>query len=214
MTIKGLFLPGYACTSQIWQLIRDELSSFCELTCIDWPTQTTADFHDIDDFAHWLCDSIEIEQYDFIVGHSLGGLVALRLTEIAKSIDPTIILVESFLAPPTSFFQNLLLNMKDSAQAQPIIQMLGQEKIHYSPVLGERLRDVDIRAWAIKRGKKFYAFYGDRGSGDSEKVLHELNWPESLSDLAEVTIIPNACHFPMIENSGAVLKGFQKVLHL
>lgn len=214
MTIKGLFLPGYACTSQIWQLIRKELSSFCEVTCVDWPTQATPGFHHIDDFAHWLYGSTEIKQFDFIVGHSLGGLVALRLTEIAESVDPTIILVESFLAPPTKFFQNLFLNINESPQAQETIQMLNQEKIHYSPILGDSLREVDIRAWAIRRRKKFYAFYGDRGSGNFEKVLNELQWPENLAECVEVTVIPNACHFPMIENPGATLKGLHSVLHL
>lgn len=142
------------------------------------------------------------------------GLAALHLTEIAESVDPTIILVESFLAPPTKFFQNLFLNITDSAQAQATIQMLNQEKIHYSPILGNSLHEVDLRAWAIRRNKKFYSLYGDRGSRNVDQVLNELQWTKELSNCGEVTVIPNACHFPMLENPSATLKGLLTVLHL
>ena len=214
MRIKGLFIPGYACTSQIWQLIREELNSICEPTWVDWPIQVTPNFHSVDDFADWLRGSAGMEQYKFIVGHSLGGLVALRLVEKAESVDPKVVLIETFLTPPAPFFQNLLQHETLSVQEKAILEMLSHEKVHYSLILGDRLRGVDIREWVIKRGKKLYALYGDRGCGAPEKVLNELQWSENLLDRVEVTVIPNACHFPMVENPNATLEGLRRVLNL
>ncbi|MBU1418939.1 MAG: alpha/beta hydrolase [Proteobacteria bacterium] len=211
--LKGLFIPGYACTSQIWQSIHKEQDSICEATYVDWPTQMTPNFHHVDDFANWLHGSMEIEKYSFIVGHSLGGLVAFRLAEIVKRVDPIIILIETFLAPGAPFFQNLLFNDATSAHTQVIPKMLNLEKVHYSPFLRERLRHVDIRKSVIEQKKQLYAFYGDRGCGSPDRVLNELQWSDDLKAYIEVTVIPDACHFPMAENPRATLKGLKSILY-
>jgi pimeloyl-ACP methyl ester carboxylesterase len=195
-------------------LICEELSSVCEPTWVDWPTEATPNFHRVDDFADWLHGSVGLEQYDFVVGHSLGGLAALRLVELAENVDPAVILIETFLAPPAPFFQNLFLKKTTSVQAKVILEMLSHEKVHYSPILGDRLREVDISEWVVDRKKKLFALYGDRGCGAPEKVLNELQWSEDLSACVDVTVIPNACHFPMVENPNATLKGLQHILNL
>ncbi len=214
MTLKGLFLPGYACTSKIWQMIRDEFDSICEPTWVDWPIQAIPSFHHVADFSHWLYTAVGVESYDFVVGHSLGGLAALQLVAMAEGVEPTVILIETFLTSPAPFFQNLLFDKAASVPAQLISVMLNREKIHYSPVLGDRLREVDMTEWVLTRKKMLYALYGDRGSGVPEKVVNELRWSESLSACVEVKVIPDACHFPMIENPSATLKSLRRILDL
>ena len=214
MTPKGLFLPGYACTSQIWQMICGELDSISEPTWVDWPIHDTPGFHQVADFVHWLYASVEVDQYDFVVGHSLGGLAALQLVAMAEAIEPTVILIETFLTPPAPFFQNLLLDKAASEPEQFIPVMLSREKAHYSPVLGDRLREADMMEWVLTRKKTVHALYGDRGSGVPEKVVNELKWPERLSACVDVIVIPGACHFPMIENPSATLKGLRRILDL
>ncbi|MAT45621.1 MAG: hypothetical protein CL609_25095 [Anaerolineaceae bacterium] len=209
---KVLFLPGYACTSQIWQSIRENIDSICSATYIDWPTHITPNFHQADDFANWLNSSIDPEQYDFIIGHSMGGVVTLRLTEIVEKFKPTIILMESFLTSPSPFFQNLILNQAASAPSLAIPEMLAQNKIHYSSKLGESLRKLDLSQTVIHQKKKMVAFYGDRGSGSPERVQKELQWPDALFSCVDVTVVPNACHFPMVENPAATMNGLKNIL--
>jgi len=212
--LKGLFIPGYACTSEIWRPIREELASGCKITWVDWPPQKAQSFHDVDDFAFWLCRSVDIEQYDFIVGHSMGGLAALRLVEIARDVNPTTILIETFLSPPAPFFQNLVLNEDASPQVQAISEMLSREKVYYSQALGENLGKIDLRRSVARWKRKLYAFYGDRGCGEPERVRHELQWPEDVSAWIDLIVIPDACHFPMVENPGATLNAMKNILRL
>lgn len=117
-----------------------------------------------------------------------------------------------FLSSPPPFFQNLLLNQVASGPAIP--EMLSREKSHYSPALGDQLRNVDMREWVLTRKKTLHAFYGDRGSGAPESVVNELQWSEALSACVDVTVIPNACHFPMVENPSATLKSLRRILEL
>ena len=198
--IKGVFLPGYACTSQIWQSVCEEIGSTYDPTLIDWPVQATPDFHCLNDFAHWLYASFWPRQCDFIIGHSLGGLVALQLLASGKVVIPKIILVETFLLPPNPFFHNLLLSGASSVQAQQILEMLSCEEAHYSPRLREAIREVDMSEQVLRIGKTFHALYGDRGCGRPEIVLEKLQWTEQISTRVELRVIPESCHFPMVEN--------------
>jgi hypothetical protein len=78
LPLRGMLVPGYACTSQIWEPIFDELG-FYDLTLVDWPVEQTPGFHHLDDFAGWLGAAYWPGEYDFLIGHSMSGLVALRL---------------------------------------------------------------------------------------------------------------------------------------
>ncbi len=49
---------------------------------------------------------------------------------------------------------------------------------------------------------KVQAVYGDRGK--PQQALRELGWHEDYFARIPVTLIPNACHFPMLENPASV----------
>ena len=201
MRAKGLVLPGYSCTSQIWRSIQGELGAIYDITWVDWPYEFTAEFHTLDAFAHWLRLSIQLVYYDFVIGYSMGGLVALELIKRDKELFRQVILVETFLMPPTPFFQNLFLGTTLGQDERLILDMLEREQVHYSPMLREALRKVDMSLLVANLSTKVQALYGDRGWGEPNRVERELAWPRELQHCVEVSVVSNASHFPMIENA-------------
>jgi pimeloyl-ACP methyl ester carboxylesterase len=197
----GLVLPGYACTSQIWRLVRPELDADFDITWVDWPREFTPGFHTVEAFASWLRRTIRLIDYDFMVGHSMGGLVALELAKKDRGFLRQIILIESFLQSPAPFFQNIFLEKSPEREERLIREMLDREKAFYSPNLREALQHIDVSRAAASLEPKLDAVYGDRGCEEQGRVQQELAWPSELRNRVEVSVVPDACHFPMIENS-------------
>lgn len=199
---RGLFLPGYACTASIWQPVAERLAGFCACERVEWPIALLPGFMRVADFGDWLCSTYALRDYDFIAGHSMGGLVALHAAE-ALPHDATVILVETFLLPPPQFFRNLLLTPDASPAVRAVPEMLAREGAHYAPMLRESLRAVDLRAQVLALPQRVCALYGDRGSGDIAAVRDALAWPADLAARVPVRAVPSACHFPMLENVDA-----------
>ena len=197
---RGLVLPGYACTSQIWRSIRAELDALYDITWVDWPCELTAEFHSIAAFAHWLRLAIQPAYYDFVIGHSLGGLVALEAINRDRELFRQVILVEAFLMSPPPFFRSLFLSPTLGQDERLILDMMERERAHYSPRLRQALRQVDMSRLVASLSTKVQAFYGDRGCGEPHRVERELAWPGELQHRVQVSVVSNAAHFPMIEN--------------
>ncbi|HSB66728.1 MAG TPA: alpha/beta hydrolase [Anaerolineales bacterium] len=200
-----MVLPGYSCTSQIWRSIRGELDAFYDISWVDWPCKLISEFHAVEAFAHWLRQATQPAPYDFVIGHSMGGLVALELARMDKELFRRIILVDTFLISPPPFFQNLFVGDTLGPNEYMVLDMLEREQMYYSPRLRAVLKQVDMRPLAANLCAKISAIYGDRGSGDRVRVQRELAWPEELQRRVEVRIVPSASHFPMIENPGETI---------
>jgi len=177
------------------------LDAIYDNTWVDWPYEFTAEFHTLEPFAHWLRLAIQPVHYDFVIGHSMGGLVALKLMKRDKGLFRQVILVETFLMPPAPFFQNLFLRTTLGQDERLILDMLEREQVHYSPRLREALQQVDMSLLVSNLSTKIQAFYGDRGCGEPNRVQRELAWPRELQHCVELSVVSNACHFPMIENA-------------
>ncbi|WP_230869434.1 hypothetical protein [Iocasia frigidifontis] len=57
----GLFLPGYACTSYIWEPLEREIYNDFSGKIIDWPTETKR-YDKIEDFTEWIIKRISIKR--------------------------------------------------------------------------------------------------------------------------------------------------------
>lgn len=210
--LTGLFVPGYACRSDIWNAVRDEFDPAFETTLVDWPKPLAAGFGKVEDFSDWLSASYELNRYDFIAGHSMGGLVALQALAGLGQPKPKLILVESFLISPGPFFQNLVMPGTAPEVEAGIQQMLQQERDYYAPNLRQSLQNVDYTGQVTRLKTGIAAIYGDRGSHNAERVQRELGWPEMLMQKVPVRFVQDACHFPMVENPAQTAAWIHQIL--
>lgn len=211
--MKGLFLCGYGCKSWIWENVYKKLNNCDEITLVDWPVDLTKDFNDISDFSAWVKNNYCKEnEYDFIVSHSMGGLIALQLLAEEKINFKYTFLVESYLTSPGKFFQNILMDSTRSDIKEKVIHMLNTESKFYSKDLGNKLKNLDLTYLVSKIKSNIHLIYGDRGINCNKKVLKELGLSEEICSLLNIHIVPNSCHFPMIENCEEIANILNDVL--
>lgn len=211
---QGLLLPGYACKSWIWQKVQNDLNSICQFEVLDWPTNLTPDFNSIYDFARWVKESkMNLnESFDFIIGHSMGGLVALNIAKMETNQIKKVILVESFITSPGSFFQNLMMEETPIQLTEKVTYMLQEEQKYYSEQLKHQLRELDMTDLVTSLNCEVIVLYGDRGCNNFEKVLTNLQWTKTLQSKISIEIINHSCHFPMLENPKKVTEILKKNL--
>ena len=205
---NGLLLPGYACKSWIWDDIAAKTKHYFDLELVDWPTDLVKDFSSIQDFAVWLGNRFVSKgnEYDFVIGHSLGGLVALYLARLYPDKIHTVVLTESFITRPGLFFQNLLMESSETKLKDQIITMLQEESKFYSADLQKQLKELNLAALVEGLEAKIIAFYGDRGVRNSKIVIENLGLSQKILSKIKIHVIQNSCHFPMIENSESLAK--------
>lgn len=202
--MRGLFLCGYGCKPWIWDKIRDNWSyDEKNIKFIEWPISLTNEFNSLTDFSKWVKDNFinEDEYYDFIVGHSMGGLVALQLSTMNNVKVEHVVLIESYITSPGEFFQNILMENTNKVIKEKVLNMLQQESQYYSLELRNQLRKLDLTQLVNKTNFIIHCIYGDRGFNNREKVISELGLSAIIHKHIDIDIIPNSCHFPMIENS-------------
>lgn len=209
---KLLFLPGYACRSSIWEPLAALLKPDFEATLLDWPKELVSGFHRVEDFGAWLASEPAVSGggFDAVVGHSMGGLAALKLAQSVKV--PRVVLCESFLTPPKRFFQNLVWGPKSNLVEIQVSAMVAEESPRYSPRLQKELKNGRFVGWASAAKCEVAAVYGTRGAADPVEVMDKLDWPDPLFDKIRVTLIDGCAHFPMLEQPEAAADAIREAL--
>lgn len=213
MRPKVCFLPGYACTADIWQQCVTGMADQYDTIGFSWPTDLTPHFHTISHFSDWLLSRTDLMPTDTLIGHSLGGLVALDVARKSGLTAPRVILVESFILPPSRFFQNLLMRTALPTLVADVNNMLDQERPMYSATLRERLSSLDMSAEAEQVSVKIDAVYGDRGYAATE-VINSLGWTAAIRERINIHVVSNACHFPMLEQPVATVQTLLSILDI
>jgi alpha-beta hydrolase superfamily lysophospholipase len=102
--MTGLFVPGLCCRSGIWSEAGAHLPGV-DVGALDWPWPER--LRTYDDGAEWLAGEIRAHRPRFVVGHSLGGVLALYLR--SRRLPPpewALVVVDTFLVTPHPFFRN------------------------------------------------------------------------------------------------------------
>lgn len=211
MRSRAYFLPGYACTADIWRPCASTLADRFDTVALSWPADLTRDFHTVSHFSDWLQEEIHLAPADALIGHSLGGLVALEVARRSGLPDVRVVLVESFLTPPHSFFKNLLMPSAPRALVAEVSEMLDRERPKYSTTLREHLASLDLSAEVEHSPARIDSLYGDRGHSAAE-VTESLGWSKQLQRRINIHIVPKACHFPMLEQQVATAQIIRSIL--
>lgn len=218
--MKVLFLPGYACLGWIWdevvaRLMPDQRHPMGDGSsmALEWPVTDPAAVADIDSLADWLGQQTAASAEPVtLVGHSMGGLVALRLASRRPANLARVIWVDSFITTPPPFFRNLLMPGQ-TALEERVQAMMRAGSPGYPEKLRKGLRELnvldDVRAASCQLG----AIYGGRGEIKAAEGLRSLlAWPKDVASRVKVAVVRNACHFAMLEDPAACADAVRELL--
>jgi pimeloyl-ACP methyl ester carboxylesterase len=193
--MKGIFIPGLFCLSEIWEASSVHLLGV-DAVALDWPwPERIASY---DEGAAWLADKIRAHEPDFVVGHSLGGVIALHLCGgLRRRPAWDLVIVDTFLVTPHPFFRNHVWQPAPALQER-VAAMLAAERPRF-PVLRGVASGEDPPGW-LERALATHAAYifGARSGEHAPASLGELaGVPASAGH--DVRAVPDTAHFPMLE---------------
>jgi pimeloyl-ACP methyl ester carboxylesterase len=198
--MKGMFLYGIYCTADVWNGIRDDLTGF-DIDYVTYPHEVTRESTSACDIARWVYSMYGNNTYDFVLGHSMGGVVALELAVKLGLKCRRILLCETNLMPAKPFYRNLMTSAHMEAYGPKVKQMLQTEVPYYRDELKKSLQeDFDYTDYIKQARQKVFAVYGDRGQKVYPDRLNDLCLPDSVIGKISFSFVKDACHMPMIEN--------------
>ena len=197
---KGLFLYGINCTLEIWDEVKDAFRDM-DITLVEYPHEITQNAHRVSDISKWVFETYAEQQFDFIVGHSMGGLIALQLVASYKIKCDTLIFIELNLRPAREFYRNLMLPANMMKYGSKIKTMFQLEASYYRDDLKASLQqDFDFTPYINEITCKVIGIYGDRGVEHYSKRIDDLCLDKDIEEKIDFQFVKNACHMPMIEN--------------
>ena len=190
-----MFVPGLCCRSGIWDQAGAHLPGV-DVVALDWPWPER--LRSYDDGAAWLADEIHAHRPQFVVGHSLGGAIALHLCSRTRPRrEWSLAVVETFLVTPNAFFRNHVWQPAPALRER-IAAMLSEERTRF-PILREVAVREEPPQWRERALAVRAAYiYGGRSGEHPPASLGELaGVPTSAGH--DVRAVPGTSHFPMLE---------------
>lgn len=89
----------------------------------------------LSDLTEWVSKQTEGKRYDAIIGHSLGGLIALELAAAYSLPCSRIICLDTNLKPAGTFFRNLMTKVYMEKYYAQVDNMMAAERPYYTPAL-------------------------------------------------------------------------------
>lgn len=93
------------------------------------------------DIAKWAASVYGNDFYDVLIGHSMGGQVALELLPLLNMRPQKVILIDSNPVPSGAFYRNLMTKEHMEQYGERIREMFERESPHYSQKLLKSLGD-------------------------------------------------------------------------
>ncbi|NLI39905.1 MAG: alpha/beta hydrolase [Caldisericales bacterium] len=211
--MKGLFLHGVNCTSRIWSQVREYLAGI-DADYVEYPHAVTAAANCVSDITKWVFGEFGSNHYDFVAGHSMGGIIALELAAKFNLAFRQIILVDCSLRPANRFYRNLMTEGHMEQYGSKIMQMMQEEAPYYQDGLKQSLKErFDYTKYLKVLNQNIYAIYGDRGQKDYPGRIDDLCLDEETLGRIKLLFVENACHLPMIENPQALAFMISDIAH-
>jgi pimeloyl-ACP methyl ester carboxylesterase len=175
----------------------------CDIESVAYPGDVTRRCTSVSELTTWVDEQYlsRGQAYDFVLGHSMGGLIALQLSARDGARFKKTVFVESFLKPSEPFYRNLMMEANVATMGDRVLAMFGEEDAKYTPELKASLKgDFDYTRCLDHLLSQVYGIYGDRGNRDRSLLLRNLNLDAHQPGKLDISFISNSCHLPMLEN--------------
>ena len=83
--MRLMMLYGVNCTKDVWNHIVPYFKNF-EIDYVEYPHEITSTAKKVDDITEWVYKNYNQHHYDAIIGHSLGGIIAILVVYILVSL--------------------------------------------------------------------------------------------------------------------------------
>ncbi len=198
--MKLMMLYGVNCTVDIWNYISPYLENY-EIDYVEYPHEVTLYAKKVEDISGWVYENYGHNCYDAIIGHSLGGIIALQLAAKYKMKTDKIVYLDTSLKPANEFYRNLMTQKNMEIHRKRILEMLNRERKFYSDELMKSIQDdFDYTDMVYEITQDIYALYGDRGMPEYPERIKDLNLPIKVLKRLNLIFIQDSCHFIMVEN--------------
>lgn len=170
-----LLLYGVNCTDKVWDSLRPYLKKY-EVDYVQYPHEITQKAKNVEDISRWVYENYHGQSYDAVIGHSLGGIIALQLASKYKMKFNKIIYLDTNLKPANEFYRNLMTDEHMNKFGKDILEMFKEERKFYTSSLFEVIqKEFDYTKYLKNITKKVYAIYGDRNKPDYKEKVTDLN---------------------------------------
>ena len=210
--MRLLMLYGVNCTAKIWEHVKPYLED-CEVDYVEYPHEITGRATTVDDITKWVYENYSGNSYDAVIGHSLGGIIALQLAANHKMKFEKIIYLDTNLKPAEAFYRNLMTPEHMKEYGDKVSEMFEAERPFYRKELLESIQGAfDYTGCLQNISGKVYAIYGDRGMPDYPDRIRDLNLPDDALHRLEFRFISDSCHMMMIENPSQLTDVIKDIL--
>ncbi len=197
---RGLLLYGMNCTVDIWDGLNDAFSGF-DVDFVTYPHEITRNAHRVSDITKWVYETYGDEHFDFLLGHSMGGIIALELASKYKFDCEAVVFIESNLRPAKKFYRNLMMPGNMRTFGDYVKSMLQSEAPFYGDDLKSSLQqNFDFTPYLYGIKGSIFGIYGDRGVANYSGRISDLCLDKAAEEKIGFRFVGNACHMPMIEN--------------
>ena len=212
--MRLMMLYGVNCTKHIWDYINPYLRNF-EIDYVEYPHDVTLNAKRVDDITEWVHKNYGHHCYDAIIGHSLGGIIALQLIAVYKMKVNKIIYLDTNLKPASEFYRNLMTQRNMEKCGESILQMLSEERKFYTAELLDSVQiDFDYTSLVNEISQDIYAIYGDRGMPEYPAKIQDLNLSAQALRHLNLVFIHDSCHMIMVENPKQLSETIKGILLL
>jgi len=182
--------------------MRGDLAD-CDIEYVEYPGEVTRTCVSVSELTAWVNEQYlsRGQAYDFVLGHSMGGLIALQLSALDGVHFKKTIFVESFLKPPEPLYHNLMMEGNMATMGDKVLAMFSEEDAKYTLELKASLKeDFDYTGSLDHIANRVLGIYGDRGNRDHSLLLRNLDLDDQQLGKLDISFIRDSCHLPMLEN--------------
>lgn len=167
------------------------------------------------DLAKWIFSQYGQYPWDAIIGHSLGGLLALQLTGEFGMQAKKIVCLDTNFRPAGSFYRNLMTPAHMRTMGPDVLHMLEQERVFYTQEMLASLKEsFDYTNLLLSVSQEVHVLYGDREQPEYQDRIRELFLPKKVLKKLHIRFVPHACHMLMLENPIETALAIREILPL